>query len=76
MTKMKEQSGKVSIPSFKLTYGAATLMTFFFFCIFCTIMTYRKNNLQMHMNSRLMKILMRKTKYCREPRAWDAPDTS
>lgn len=39
-------------------------------------MTYRKNNLQMHMNSRLMKILMRKTKYCRGPRAWDALDTS
>ena len=80
MTKMKAHSGKVSIPSFKLTYGAATLMNcllFFFciFCIFCTIMTYRKSNLQMHMNSRPMQSLMRETKYCRGPRAWDAPVT-
>ena len=39
MTKMKAQSGKVSVPSYKLSYGAATLMNcllffFFFFCIF------------------------------------------
>ena len=36
MTKMKAHSGKVSIPSFKLTYGAATLMNclLFFFLHF------------------------------------------